>query len=95
MSIGFTSHAQDGVVSDEKTSNQPRVSPTVVKLPVLAKLDAKSLDAIVGNYEFPPQTQLPTGFTLKATGWFTMKLEFQVTRARNLRATEHALQRTN
>ena len=65
--IGLTAHCRGNEFSYEKISDQPPQVPEPVKPRVAIKLDTKLLDAVVGHYEFPPDTMLPTG--VKLTIW--------------------------
>ena len=57
---GLTVHYQGKVISYDKISDQPPKAPEPLKRPVVIKLDAKLLDAVVGHYECAPDAVFPT-----------------------------------
>jgi serine-type D-Ala-D-Ala carboxypeptidase/endopeptidase len=57
-------HIYGTELSFEKVSSQPANTPEPPQPRVFIKLDAKSYDACVGQYEFAPGTAFPTGIKL-------------------------------
>jgi CubicO group peptidase (beta-lactamase class C family) len=61
---GLTLSYQGKSFSYEKISDQPLKAPALPKTPIVIKLDAKLLDACVGQYEFAPNASVPAGMKL-------------------------------
>jgi hypothetical protein len=64
---GFSGSYRGHAFSYDKISDQPPKAPEPPKPNVAIVLDAKYLDACVGDYEFAPDTAYPTG--MKLTFW--------------------------
>ena len=61
---GLTMRYADDELFFEKTSEQPPNAPEPLQPRITIKLDSILLDACVGDYEFAPNADLPTGMTL-------------------------------
>ena len=61
---GLTMRYGEDELSFEKTSEQPPNAPEPLQPRITIKLDSILLDACVGDYEFAPNADLPTGMKL-------------------------------